>query len=444
MLIVILAALVLVLLGVVIWLLNKPGNLHTAQLRDYELKLARADERAKHLDAELNRQYALVSSLQAAITTEKTRYATIAETLQSARERLAEQEKYLHEVQKNFKAEFENLANKLLDEKSARMTEHNRTSIDVILNPLKEKIQAFEQKVDAVYKTEAGERNMLKGAIEQLMELNRQISTEAHNLTHALKGDSKKQGNWGEMILERVLESSGLEKNREYRIQHSLQNTDGNRLQPDVVVYLPDNKHLVIDAKVSLVAYERLVNSQTDEERAVNARAHVDSVRNHIAQLSAKRYHDLQGIHTPDFVLLFMPLESSFAMAVQLDADLFTYAWDKKVVIVSASTLLATLRTIASIWKQEHQNRNVLEIARLSGEMYDKFVGFLADMDMVDKGIKNSQKSYDEAIKKLGQGRGNLITTAEKVKKLGARADKQIDQKWLLQTDALNDGTDLE
>ena len=303
--------------------------------------------------------------------------------------------------------------------------------MDVILNPLKENLKAFEDKVEKVYNMEAAERNTLKGVITQLMDLNKQISDEAQNLTKALKGDNKKQGNWGEVILERVLERSGLVRDQEYRIQAAMQATDGTRYQPDVIIDLPDEKHLIIDSKVSLIAYEKLVNADTEDDRKLFAKAHVESIRGHVSGLSAKKYHDLYKINSPDFVLLFVPIESSFSIAVQLDGELFNYAWDRKVVIVSPSTLLATLRTIASMWKQERQNRNVLEIARLSGDMYDKFVGFLSDMDSIGKNINQTQSAYNNAINKLSEGRGNLTTTAEKIKKLGAKADKQIDQKYI-------------
>ena len=262
------------------------------------------------------------------------------------------------------------------------------------------------------------------------MELNKLISSEAQNLTKALKGDSKKQGNWGEVILERVLERSGLVKDREYRLQASLISADGSRFQPDVIIDLPDEKHLIIDAKVSLVAYERLVNAETEDDRKIYSKAHVESIRGHVNGLSAKNYHDLYQINSPDFVLLFVPIESSFSFAVQLDAELFSDAWEKRVVIVSPSTLLATLRTISSIWKQERQIRNVLEIARLSGAMYDKFVGFIGDMENIGKNIKQSQTAYDSAISKLTEGNGNLTKTAEKIKGLGAKANKQLDQKF--------------
>jgi DNA recombination protein RmuC len=349
---------------------------------------------------------------------------------QAQQEKLREQKVDLEHTRQHFQKEFENVAEKLLKEKSREFLDVNKTHLDHILNPLKENIKAFEDKVEKVYNMEAAERNTLKGVITQLMELNQQISSEAQNLTKALKGDNKKQGNWGEFILEKVLERSGLVKDREYRLQASHQATDGTRYQPDAVIDLPDDKHLIIDSKVSLIAYDRLVNAENEEDRKLFAKAHVESLRNHVHGLSAKNYHDLQKINSPDFVMLFVPIESSFSFAVQLDADLFNDAWDKRVVIVSPSTLLATLRTIASMWKQERQNRNVMEIARLSGEMYDKFVGFLTDMDGIGRNLKSSQDAYDKAINKLSDGRGNLTITAQKIKNLGAKANKQIDGKY--------------
>ncbi|WP_285060689.1 DNA recombination protein RmuC [Pedobacter ginsengisoli] len=353
------------------------------------------------------------------------------ENLIAQREKQAQQELYIAELQQRFKAEFENIANKLLEEKSAKFTEHNRAHLDIILNPLKENIKAFEEKVERVYKSESDERNVLKGVISELMSQSKQIQEDANNLTKALKGDSKKQGNWGEVILERILERSGLVRDREYRIQASLINTDGSRFQPDVIIDLPDDKHIIVDAKVSLVAYERLVSAEHDEEREIHLKHHILSIKTHIQSLSVKNYHDLYQINSPDFVMLFIPIESSFGIAVQQDAELFNFAWDRKVVIVSPSTLLATLRTISSIWKQERQNRNVLEIARLSGSMYDKFVGFLTDMESIGKYMKQSQDAYDKALNKLSTGSGNLSNTSERIRKLGAKATKQIDTKFL-------------
>lgn len=353
------------------------------------------------------------------------------EALSAQREKQAQQELYISELQHRFKLEFENIANKLLEDKSAKFTEQNKTHLNIILNPLKENIKAFEEKVDKVYKLESDERHVLKGVISELMFQSKQIQEDANNLTRALKGDSKKQGNWGEVILERILERSGLLKDREYRLQASFISTDGGRMQPDVIIDLPDDKHIVVDAKVSLVAYERMVNTDLDEERDLYLKQHIMSIKSHIQGLSVKNYHELYQINSPDFVMLFIPIESSFGIAVQQDAELFNFAWDRKVVIVSPSTLLATLRTISSIWKQERQNRNVLEIARLSGSMYDKFVGFLTDMDSIGKNIKQSQDAYDKALNKLSTGSGNLSNTSERIKKLGAKATKQIDTKFL-------------
>lgn len=396
-----------------------------------KISLAKAEERADNLH---HAQERLLTELN----TERGNLARSRESLESARSYLKAQQENIEvqklEAKKNqekFSKDFELIASRILEEKTHKFTEQNRTNLDIILNPLKENIKAFEEKVDKVYKTEAGERNVLQGVITQLMELNKTMSLETQNLTKALKGDNKKQGNWGEMILERVLERSGLTKDQEYRIQTSLQTADGTRFQPDVVIDLPDDKHLIIDAKVSLTAYDRLVGCDTDEDRELFTRQHIASIRNHVTELSSKNYTELYKINSPDFVMLFIPIESCFSIAVQKDAELFNYAWDKRVVIVSPSTLLATLRTIASMWKQERQNRNVMEIARLSGEMYDKFVGFIGDMDGIGRNIKQSQDSYERALNKLSNGRGNLTTTAEKIKKLGAKAGKQLDQKFI-------------
>ncbi len=392
---------------------------------------AKASQLAEGLSQERERLELRLTEINAELGLEKSRIAKAEEAFKAQRERLNEQQEYIDKLQQQFKTEFENIANKLLEEKSNKFTEQNRNQLDTILSPFKEKLKDFEEKVDKVYKAESDERNTLKGVIGQLMELNKVMSTDTQNLTKALKGDQKKQGNWGEVILERVLERSGLVKDREFRVQASLTGPDGNRLQPDVIVDLPDNKHLVVDSKVSLVAYERLVNCESDEERSVFAKAHVESIKNHVKDLSSKNYHDLYQINSPDFVLLFVPIESSFSIAVQSEQDLFDFAWERRVVIVSPSTLLATLSTVASIWKQERQNKNVLEIARLSGAMYDKFEGFIKDLDGIGKTLQQSQNSYENAMKKLTSGNGSLTTTAEKIKKLGAKASKQIDQKFL-------------
>jgi DNA recombination protein RmuC len=394
-------------------------------------EVARTTERAENSTAERMRLETRLREVEADLLAKNERIVKAEEAFKSQRERLSEQENYIQTLQQQFKLEFENIANKLLDEKSKTFTEHNRTQLDVILNPFKEKLKDFEEKVDKVYKAESDERNVLKGEINKLVENNRLMSEETQNLTKALKGEQKKQGNWGEMILEKVLERSGLVKDREYRVQTSMVGPDGNRLQPDVVIDMPDGKHLIVDSKVSLVAYERLVNCDNEAEREVYAKEHVKSIQNHINDLCGKNYQDLYQINSPDFVLLFVPIESSFSVAVQIDEDLFNYAWDRRVVIVSPSTLLATLGTVASIWKQERQNKNVLEIARLSGTMYDKFYNFVEDLEDIGKSLKQTEKAYDKAINKLSTGAGNLTVTADKIKKLGAKASKQLDQKYI-------------
>ncbi len=357
--------------------------------------------------------------------------ATQTEINKGLGEKLRTQKEEVDKLQKTFTSEFENLANKILEDKSKKFTEQNKTNLENILNPLKENIAKFEKKVDDTYKAESSERNSLKGEIKMLMTLNKQISEEANNLARALKGDSKKQGSWGEIILEKVLERSGLQKGIEYDMQVSLNSEEGRRFQPDVIVKLPDNKHIIIDSKVSLVAYEAFTSAQTDEEREKNLQAHILSVKTHIKGLSEKNYPGLNGLNSPDFVLLFMPIESSFSLAVQADNELFNYAWERKIVIVSPSTLLATLRTISSIWKQERQTRNALEIAKQSGDLYDKFVGFVNDLVEVGKKMNSAKESYEEAMKKLSSGKGNLIRRAETIKELGAKTTKDIPQSLL-------------
>jgi DNA recombination protein RmuC len=448
----ILGAAVVILLIAVMLFLKKPAQTGNFSAEDFtrlqnenaglQISLAKANQYAEGLITERESITRLLKEEQGRLLDElvfeRSQLAEASKALESARsyyksqqEKMDEQKIEVAQIRDNFQREFQNIANKLLDEKAKNFIETNRSSLDILLNPLKENIKAFEDKVENVYKAESDERNVLRGEITLLMALNKQISDEAQNLTKALKGDNKKQGNWGEVILEKVLERSGLVKGQEYRLQASLDGAEGTRLQPDAIIDLPDDKHLIIDSKVSLIAYERLVNAENEEDRKRYSKAHVESIRAHVLNLSSKNYHGLDQINSPDFVLLFVPIESSFSFAVQIDAELFSDAWDKRVVIVSPSTLLATLRTIASIWKQERQNRNVLEIARLSGVMYDKFVGFVGDMEGIGKNIKQSQNAYESAFSKLVEGNGNLTKTAEKIKSLGAKANKQIDQKYI-------------
>lgn len=364
-----------------------------------------------------------------------TRLAKAEEAFINQQKNITEQEKKITDLQEKFKNDFELIANKILDDKSKKFTEQNKANLDVILNPFKEKIQNFEKKVEEVYDKELRDKISLREEVKKLYDLNNKISEEANNLTKALKGDNKKQGNWGELILEKILERSGLVKGREYQIQFDTNNQEGERIKPDVVIFLPDKKHLVIDSKVSLVAYESYVNSEDEEHKQKALKSHLESVKSHIKLLSEKNYQTSKDFNTPDFVLLFVPIESSFAIAVQTDHDLFNYAWDRQIVIVSPSTLLATLRTIASIWKQDRQAKNVLTIAEESGKLYDKFVGFLTDLESIGAKISATQKAYEDAHKKLYSGSGNVITKIEQLKKLGAKASKQIDSKKLEDSD---------
>lgn len=350
----------------------------------------------------------------------KTEYLNLQEKLQT-------QKAELEEIQKKFTTEFENIANKILEKNSEKFTLANQKNIGDVLNPLKEKINLFEKKVEDTYQKGLKDQTDLHAELKKLYDLNARISEEAGNLTKALKGDVKKQGNWGEVVLERILERSGLnEGNQGYQKQFSDTTEEGKRIQPDIVINLPDNKHIIIDSKVSLVAYEKAVNAASEEEQASRVKEHLLSLKTHIKGLSEKHYQTAQNLNCPDFVLLFIPIEASFSLAIQEDQDLFSFAWDQKVVIVSPSTLLATLRTIASIWQQENQTRNALEIARQSGALYDKFVGFINDMDGLGRSLDSSRKNYDQAMNKLHTGTGNLVRRAENIRKLGAKTTKEL------------------
>ena len=340
--------------------------------------------------------------------------------------KLVEHKNEVENLQKKFTNDFEVLANKILEEKSIKFTDQNKENIKNILEPLEKKIQTFEKKVTDSDEKRAGFQSALKTQLEHLKELNAQMSKDTINLTKALKGDSKMQGNWGELVLERVLEKSGLEKDREYFIQQSFTTDEGKRLLPDVVIQLPDNKKMIVDSKVSLVAYERYINEEEDSLKNQYLKEHLNSLKRHIEQLSDKKYEDLYQIESPDFVLLFIPIEPAFAVALNADNHLYNKAFEKNIVIVTPSTLLATLRTIDSMWNNEKQQKNAIEIARQAGALYDKFQGLLADLVGIGKRIDDSKKEYSNAMNKLFDGRGNLITSVEKLKKMGAKSKKSI------------------
>jgi DNA recombination protein RmuC len=361
------------------------------------------------------------SKKQARLETEK----------ESLLEKLAIQKEELMTLNQKMHVEFENLANRIIDEKSKKFSDQNQQSLNQILSPLKDKIKDFEDKVQRHYEEETREKASLKQQIIMLHDLNQKMSLDAQNLTKALKGDTKTQGNWGEFILERILEKSGLQKDREYVIQASITDEEGKRFQPDVLVHLPDSKVLVIDSKVSLIAYEKF--SSTDDEllKQVAIKEHLQSLRNHIKGLSEKKYQSLKFGNNLDFVLLFVPIEPAFALAVQHDSQLFNDAFEKNIIIVSPSTLLATLRTVANIWKQEKQTRHAIEIASKAGDLYDKFNGFIEEMIDLGKRMDASKASYENAMKRFSTGKGNVIRQVEELKKMGANASKQLPQSLL-------------
>jgi len=344
--------------------------------------------------------------------------------------KLQEQKSEVEKLQEKFTKEFENLATKILDEKSEKFTLQNKENIKQILNPLQEKIKTFEDKVEKSQKESISMHSALKEQLLGLKDLNLQMTKEATNLTKALKGDSKMQGNWGELVLERVLEKSGLEKDREYFVQQSFINQNGSRVMPDVVLHLPDNKRMIIDSKVSLTDYERFVNADEDD-RPQFLKSHVNSIKKHVDQLSDKKYEDLYDIESPDFVLMFIPIEPAFAIAINEDNSLYNKAFEKNIVIVTPSTLLATLRTIDTMWNNEKQQQNAIEIARQAGALYDKFEGLVGDLTGIGKKLDSAKTDYSAAMNKLVEGKGNLIKSVEKLKKLGAKAKKSLPENIL-------------
>ncbi len=425
---------------VFLWQQRRLSDERTAQvskLNESEMqgfsKIAEAEKGRSLAEQQLSLLTGINTDLKAALAAERQKsedsirqLTSSLSELEHAKKQLTERAQELEKIQKKLTTEFENIANSILKVHSAEFTTLNQKNIGDILNPLKDKILTFEKKVEESYEKTLRDQTDLKAELKKLQDLNIKISDEAHNLTQALKGDVKKQGNWGEFVLERVLERSGLTNGREYEREVVDENSDGKQIRPDVIIHLPDKKHLIVDSKVSLVAYERLVNENSDELRAGHLADHLKSLRTHIKMLSDKHYPTAKNLNSPDFVLLFLPIESSFSIAIQGDQELFNYAWDNKVVIVSPSTLLATLRTIASIWKQENQTKNALEIASLGASLYDKFVNFVQDLEKVGKGLETAQSNYSNALSKLHSGKGNLIRTSEKLKDLGIKTQKAL------------------
>ncbi len=393
--------------------------------------LSRSEERASQLTIQQEEyKHELQTSRKQVL--ELSNQLTASETdLINLRQRLDEQKAEVEQLQQKFAIEFKNIANEILEDKSRRFTEQNKTNIGELLNPLQEKIKEFERKVDDTHKASIITSAELRNELKMLHDLNKTMTKETENLTKALKGDNKAQGNWGEMILEKVLERSGLVKDREYFIQNSYTTEDGKRYQPDVIVKLPEGRNVVVDSKVSLVDYERCGAAETDDDRVVYLKAHINSLRSHIKGLSEKQYQNIYELSGLDFVLLFIPIEPAFSIAMQQDGELYSFALDRNIVLVTPTTLLATLKTIANIWRHDNQNKNALEIAQQSGALYDKFVGLADNLIKVGKKIDESKAEYTDAMGKLIEGRGNLVGRVERLKEMGAKATKTLPQGLL-------------
>jgi DNA recombination protein RmuC len=344
---------------------------------------------------------------------------------------LSEQKKEIEQLQEKLKTEFENIAQKILKENTKELKETGTENLKNILEPVSRKFEEFERKITETHQQNIRERAGLMKELEKIQQLNKQLAEDAENLTKALKHDTKQQGNWGEFVLERILENSGLEKDSEYTLQYSDKNIHGATIRPDVVVRLPENKHLIIDAKVSLTAFQEYIAAVDEQEKQIALKRHVDSIKSHIKLLSEKEYTTAGELHPPDFVLLFTPSEAAFSVALNADPSIYNYAWERKIVIVSPTTLLATLRTVASIWRNEKQIRNAAEIGKVAGSLYDKVVGFLSDMEDIRKNIDKALNSHNKAMNKLSEGKGNILRTSEKLRELGAKTGKQIDDKYL-------------
>ncbi|WP_191858978.1 DNA recombination protein RmuC [Hanstruepera ponticola] len=412
-------------IGMTITKLKSKSDKSTLEERQNQLSQTINDLKENLSKVEANRE--TIRNEKEFLNSELARRNTEFENLQKQN---AKRDEELVKQQEQLRKDFELMASKILDEKSEKFTLQNKENIKQILNPLQEKIKTFEDKVEKSQKESISMHSALKEQLLGLKDLNQQMTKEANNLTKALKGDSKMQGNWGELVLERVLEKSGLEKDREYFVQQNFNRDDGSRVMPDVVLHLPDNKRMIIDSKVSLTDYERYANAD-DDDKALFLKAHVNSINKHVNQLSEKKYEDLYDIESPDFVLMFIPIEPAFAVALNQDNTLYNKAFEKNIVIVTPSTLLATLRTVDTMWSNEKQQRNALEIAKQAGALYDKFEGLVSDLTGVGKKIDAAKSDYSSAMNKLVEGKGNLIGRVEKLKKMGAKAKKSLPQPIL-------------
>ncbi len=412
---------------------NRINAARVAGRHDLATDLAILEERLARREEQLQQQYVelqamgskLENLVQAGTALEKKNVQL--ETERKAEFLRSEENlQVLNETKKELQIQFENLANQIFAEKTKTFANQSKANLDTILTPFKETIAAFEKKVTEVYSAEGRERHSLIKEVQRLQELNKKIGEDAENLTKALKGDTRTQGLWGEIILERILEESGLRKGLEYDAQGGYRDTAGKLLKPDVIIHLPEKKEIIIDSKVSLVAYEKYVRAEEEEERERAVKEHLMSINAHLKGLESKRYDELPGVKSLDFVLMFVPIESAFMLAIDKDSEIFRKAFDQNIMIVSPSTLLVTLRTIQNIWRYEYQNKNALEIADKAGSLYDKFVSFVADLEKIGDQISNTQKSYDGAHNKLVSGKGNLISRAQTLIDLGVKSRKKL------------------
>ena len=389
-------------------------------------RLASRNARLERLKIELQENDAKVDRFIQKCTELERENAKLTTELKEEVRRSDESLQNLNETKQELHTQFENLANQIFAEKTKTFADQSKANLATILTPFKEKIAEFEKKVTDVYNTEGKERHSLIKEVQRLQELNQKIGEEAENLTKALKCDTRAQGAWGEIILERILEESGLRKGLEYDSQGGFRDAEGKLLKPDVVVHLPEDKDIIIDSKVSLIAYEKYVRSENDEERDRAVKEHLMSINAHLKGLESKRYDELPGVKSLDFVLMFIPIESAFMLAIDKDSEIFRKAFDQNIMIVSPTTLLVTLRTIQNIWRYEHQNKNALEIAKKAGDLYGKFVGFVEDLEKVGDQIDNTRKAYDGAHNKLVSGKGNLIARTQALIDLGVKSRKQL------------------
>ncbi|WP_372763716.1 DNA recombination protein RmuC [Litorivivens sp.] len=424
------------LLGVLI------GDLRRRRQSDSEVQAARIDASAYSVKLEA----AVAQSQRLSSELTQARQEILEQTNENARltTRLEEQAKVheekmqvLNSARDQLTSQFKQLSDTIFDHKQKSFNESSRQTLESLLTPFRDQIKEFRTRVDDIYDRETRDRSSLKEQINQLQQVNQRMSQEALNLTRALKGDSKARGNWGEVILERVLEESGLRKGHEYETQASFTEQDGRRLQPDVVVHLPDDKDIVIDAKVSLVAYEQYVRAEEEAEKKAALQAHVRSLKQHIDGLSLKSYEHIEGINTLDFVLIFVPIESAFMAAFDSDPELFRVAYEKNIIVVSPTTLLATLRTVQSIWRHEHQNRNAETIAREAGGLHDQFVLMLSSLEDVGKFLDRSREAYEKTLDRISRGRGNLVRRVEKLEKLGAKVKRSLPRKYTSEDEEL-------